>query len=358
MRLVWFLLLTYSLWGGERWQTQFFHDKDREELRFSAIAFCSHGRGIATGVLINEGRPKPMSAVTANGGAVWTLTPTQEIGYALFFLEETAGWMITESGIWFSDECGRGWKRIHKQRGLTDIRFVSRERGWAIGVKKTVIETSDAGKTWQPVKAVQELDASAEFTAFHAIEFINSREGFISARSSRPRDRRVPLWLDSDPESRRERPALSITLETSDGGASWNVSKASMFGRISKLRFGNRRAGLALVEFEEYFEFPSELFALGTGKDANSRVLRQKDFAITDILVPGKFYAAGFEPAGGISRSPIPGRVRIASSANLADWIEADVDYRAVATRVMLAGAGNDLWAATDTGMILKRSVE
>jgi hypothetical protein len=31
-----------------------------------------------------------------------------------------------------------------------------------------------------------------------------------------------------------------------------------------------------------------------------------------------------------------------------------DVDYRAVANGVILAGSGEDLWAATNHGMILK----
>ena len=42
------------------------------------------------------------------------------------------------------------------------------------------------------------------------------------------------------------------------------------------------------------------------------------------------------------------------SSGDLVQWKEMDVDYRAVATALMLAGPDRDhLWVATDTGMIL-----
>ena len=45
------------------------------------------------------------------------------------------------------------------------------------------------------------------------------------------------------------------------------------------------------------------------------------------------------------------------TSANLTDWTEMQVDYKAVARSLALAGPDPDhLWAATDTGMILRLS--
>ena len=90
--------------------------------------------------------PRPWPSSRPMAAESWTLIETKEAGHALFFLDETSGWMVTPSGIWFTDECGRTWRRIHKQRGLTDIRFVSPDRGWAIGANKTVIETTMAAR--------------------------------------------------------------------------------------------------------------------------------------------------------------------------------------------------------------------
>jgi hypothetical protein len=39
---------------------------------------------------------------------------------------------------------------------------------------------------------------------------------------------------------------------------------------------------------------------------------------------------------------------------DFSEWDATEVDYRAVSNRVVLAGAGDDLWLATDNGMILK----
>jgi hypothetical protein len=348
-----------SLVAAERWRMQFFHDEDREQLQFSAIAFCSPARGIAIGMLTkDDGRSrKPTAMATSNGGQNWTPMEIKEAGHALYFFDETSGWMLTESGIWFTDECGRSWRRVHKHRGLTDIRFVSRDRGWVIGRQKTMLETSNGGKTWSPVKAAEALDMDADRTAFTAMEFPTPKVGMVTGRSNRPRRAEVPLWLDTEPERRRERPTLSVVLETKDGGATWLTNKVSMFGRISKIRMAPNRPGLALLEFDDYFDYPSELFSLDTRSGKNERVLRRKDLAITDIAFSpvngGTYYAAAFSPEGSIFRTPVPGRVRVVRSTDANVWVESPVDYRAVARRVMLAENGGRLWLATDTGMIL-----
>jgi hypothetical protein len=58
---------------------------------------------------------------------------------------------------------------------------------------------------------------------------------------------------------------------------------------------------------------------------------------------------------GRLQHTPIPRKVKILKSTDLANWEEMDVDYHADATRAMLRAASDGtLWVATDTGMILK----
>jgi hypothetical protein len=69
----------------------------------------------------------------------------------------------------------------------------------------------------------------------------------------------------------------------------------------------------------------------------------------------GPAYLAAVEPSGSLLHSPVPGRLKMIKSDDLQLWQEMEVDYRATATRAILATAGpDDLWVATDTGMILK----
>jgi hypothetical protein len=58
---------------------------------------------------------------------------------------------------------------------------------------------------------------------------------------------------------------------------------------------------------------------------------------------------------GVVRDNPIPGKLKVLTSSDFANWVELPVDYRAEAHRAHLAIAeDHDVWVATDTGMILK----
>jgi hypothetical protein len=162
--------------------------------------------------------------------------------------------------------------------------------------------------------------------------------------------------MESTPDTRREWPSLAIMLETTDGGAAWKATTSSLFGRMSDVSMANNRA-VALMEFENYFTYPSEVYCLQVGSGKLERCLRRKDFATTDVeVLPNRtILAAGFRPAGLLARAPIPGKLRIMSSSDGKAWNDMGVDYRAVASRVSLAVVDEKhAWAATDTGIILR----
>jgi len=114
---------------------------------------------------------------------------------------------------------------------------------------------------------------------------------------------------------------------------------------------------LGLSEFKDEFTYPSEVYRidLHTGKSESS--FREKDRAITDVRAfagSTRGIIAGYETTGTIYRSPIPGKLKVLTSDDLAQWEEMPVDYRAVAHSAIIAGPDEDhLWIATDTGMIL-----
>jgi hypothetical protein len=119
---------------------------------------------------------------------------------------------------------------------------------------------------------------------------------------------------------------------------------------------------LGLNEYKDAFDYPSEVYRidLHTGKSESS--FRAKDRAITDVRIfagSTRGLIAGYETAGTIYRSPIPGKLKVLTSDDLENWEEMKVDYRAVAHSAIIAGPDEDhLWIATDTGMILKLTGE
>jgi hypothetical protein len=162
-------------------------------------------------------------------------------------------------------------------------------------------------------------------------------------------------------QKRREWPAVTILMETHDGGKSWSLSQTTLFGAITQVRLAPDGRGLGLVQFFESFLWPSEVFQFDWTTGKSSRVFRQKDRRVTDLVLSpdGAAYLAAIEPPGTLTQAPIPGKVKVLRSSNLTDWQEMQVDYRASARRVVLAAAGpGQLWAGTDTGMVLKLTTE
>jgi hypothetical protein len=338
-----------------RWRVQFFHDVDREQLSINDIKFPSPKTGYAIGILSGKTKAKPMALVTRDGGANWTMSPLKEPGISLFFLNDGAGWMVTDRGLWFTTEGGRDWKKIYKNNKLERVYFLTPEHGWAIGAEKTVLETKDGGATWSKVAAAAKPETNPLTSAYHWINF-NGQNGIIVGRSAPRRERDVPLWMETHPERDREWPSVAILLQTTDAGANWKVSAGSIFGKVTRIVSTPDGRSLALTEFENYFDWPSEILRKDNRAPNYKTTFREKNRLITDVIVlpDGTAYAAGLEPPGRIAHSPVPGRVKVLVSKDLEKWTEMPVDYRAVARAVSLAAAPDgQVWIATDTGMIL-----
>ncbi|MFN7937228.1 MAG: hypothetical protein U0R19_28140 [Bryobacteraceae bacterium] len=268
-------------------------------------------------------------------------------------------WIAGTSGIWRQPSAGGRWEKRWEGEGLERILFVG-EKGFSTGSGKTILQTSN-GEEWRRVPAADEPTTNTANTTYHWIHFVTERVGIISGASRPPRKGRTetyPAWLDPDRESRRkEWPGASITLETRDGGTSWRHSVTSIFGKITRVRYARDGKGLALVEFHDAFEWPSEVFSIDLKAGSSERVFRRKDRAVTDTwLFTGRGYLAAIEPPE-IASEVRQGRVSVFQSEDLQEWKELPFP-KVEAGRVWLAGLpGGALWAATDTGLLFRASV-
>jgi len=188
--------------------------------------------------------------------------------------------------------------------------------------------------------------------------FADARRGLIVGGYSPPRKGGDAAdWLEPEKALRRRPlPTLTLELETGDGGQTWQSSTAPLIGSLASLHV-SESVGLAVWGYADSFEWPSEVYSVNLATGKSESVFKQKDRRVTDAIPfpSARAFLAAVEPSGRLHSSPIPGKVRMLTSANLRDWTEMDVDYRAVARSLVLAGpdAGH-LWAATDTGMILR----
>jgi hypothetical protein len=345
--------------ANQHWDIQYRYRQLDSALTINDIVFPSAKRGLVCGFTTDrKEKDRPFLLLTSDGGANWTEVQVKETGISLFFLDDSTGWMVTEKGIWATAESGRSWTRVKSApSGMLRVWFLDRQHGFAAGLEKRVFETTDGGDTWKLLPVIDKVQGNPVFTTFGEISFADGK-GIISGWNIPPR-RGGPDWMEAEAGAkRREVPHYAVLLETLNAGKTWTVNDASVFGQITRISLTPQGTGLGLLEFKDQFEYPSEVQKINLHTGRSDRSYREKDRAITDVrLFPGSNRAilAGYETSGSIYRSPIPGKVKILTSDDLENWKEMAVDYRAVAHSVVIAGPDEShVWAATDTGMILK----
>lgn len=361
MRTLLLLVALASAYGAPRWEMRYFYDEDRSRLSFTDICFPSPGRGIAVGSIAEEGEgPRGVAAVTSDGGRTWSLVKLKDTPHSLFCLNDTVAWTVTRKGMYKTVEGGRSWSKVSAPKDVLRVHFLDENRGFAVGLKKSIWETRDGGKRWARVPAAAEPKTKEEYTVYSNVVFVTKDVGMVTGWHQAPRrgdSEALPSWVDPERASRRaEWPGISIIFETHDGGGKWTFSTSSLFRRITRVRFDPNGRSVALVEFGENFPYPAEVYHWMWKGGKTERVFRRKDRAVTDVyLVPnGPVYLAAAAVQGRL-HLPVPGPLKILRSDDLSAWQEMDVDYRATARRATFGGSGGaNIWVATDTGMILK----
>jgi len=372
MKFIAMVLLVIAPAFAQKWSIQYFYDQDRDNLTFEDLAFPSAERGIAIGTIGDElgrGKPRYVVLTTADGGAHWSIQNLTEHARSIFFVNDSTGWMVTDEAFWFTQESGRSWKRIAPQikpdrklgqveGGLiTHVWFLDDKHGFAIGMQKSVYESKDGGLTWKPVVEAAQPVGNPSFTAYTDIYFDGPKLGLIFG-SSIPRRRDDPVlpeWMEPERATRRRpAPTLTILLKTSDGGATWKSDTAPLLGNVSRVCLAGT-LGISVHSYGMSFDVPSEVYRMDEKEGTSVTVYKDKTRIMDCALFRGPVaFIAGVEPPGKLNTIPIPGKIHVLTTTNWTDWTDMNVDYKANARTVMLAGTdAQHLWLATDTGMIL-----
>ena len=168
----------------------------------------------------------------------------------------------------------------------------------------------------------------------------------------------IPDWMTPEhARFRREYPSVTILLQTTDGAKTWTELSRSLEGLLTRFRYGAADYGIALFEFPVTSELSSQLVKMNLKAKSNEVIYSNPKRTVRDfaILPGGEVMVAAVEKQGKSNVLPIPGKLKMMRSSSLKTWIDMDVDYRAVASRAMMAAPdANNVWVATDTGMILK----
>lgn len=348
-----------------RWRIRYSYDQDKTSLQLADLAAPANANNeslvIAVGDLWTEprrGRPTPQAVLSRDEGKTWQTVKLPASPVSTFFVSPRLGWFVDASGsIYRTSDGARTWDRVSKLNGALRLHFFDEGLGYAVGLEKGFWKTIDGGRKWTAVPAGAEPNTKKETTAYTVIAFRNEKIGMVVGASvPQRRGPYVPRWIDPDSASaRRQQPNISITIGTTDGGATWTPNTSSIFGQITQWAPAASGEALTLVEFTEGFSFPSEVYRWSLGK--LERVFREEHRAVKDVAIDalGRGWIAAVEIPGDLNTLPIPGKIHVYQSLDLKNWAPIAVDYKAFGTRVML-DVRNAVrpWAATDAGQILR----
>jgi hypothetical protein len=347
-----------TLHAAPRWKIQYLYDQAGYNFDIRDIACPSAQRCVAAGVISDKKDHQVGAVVVSNdSGGHWSRYEVKELPLALYFLDETLGWMVTDHGLWSTVEGGRTWTKVENRKGILQAYFLDANHGYIAGTAGLLDETLDGGKTWTRLPAA---GAGALPTVNYDTITFQGPHGIIVGEmdptAASTKESKGSAATERQPQGRQ-----LFLVETLDGGKKWTNSSVPIEADLGRLRISKLGFALALVVYTDARRpLASAVVKLILGQ-ANSRVIfGERDRAATDValLDDGGGVLVAIEPPGNSPQVPIPGKLKIFESGDLTlshvVWQEMDVDYRAVAqTAVVAAVDAHHIWVATDTGAIL-----
>ena len=296
---------------------------------------------------------------TTDGGAHWAFEDVKELPYSLNFLNASQGWMITDKGVWGTEEGGRSWKKLSGVKGLERLYFLDENHGFAVGEQKAIYETSDGGKNWTKREVATPRPMEARDVVYSGVTFFGPKHGIIIGSWSPDAVSQQMEWLNAEQARKTKLPMSALVMETQDGGKTWQGFESNIQGKLIQTRFFDANTILGLVEYRAGGKAPSEVFQIDLKTHTTKSLFHQEQrIARSVVILPGgEVVVAAIEMAGTFNQVPIPGKLRMMTTTSMSTWLTEKSDYRAEARIPMLAAAdANNVWVATDTGMILKRT--
>jgi hypothetical protein len=353
------VLICVFLWpalaaAAPRWNIQFLYDRadsnfSIDDLQCPTAQYC-----VASGWIDDKrGHEQCVVVVSSDAGQHWAQYDVKERPISLFFLNDGLGWMVTDRGLWTSVEGGRAWTKIDTRKGILQAWFLDANHGYLVGAKGLVEETTNGGKNWTALDASEHVP-DAHTVNYQLITFRGSHGLIVGAPESSE-----PVLLDPGDRAEQTRGSRKlIVLETVNGGKKWSSGSVSIDGQLAQLCLSNKGYVVSLILYPDpKYPVASAVYETPLGARDGRTIFAERDREASDIalLDDGRAVLATIEPPGNSTQVPIPGKLKIFESDNLKVWKEMDVDYRAVAQRVVIAAPdAQNIWVATDTGAILK----
>jgi photosystem II stability/assembly factor-like uncharacterized protein len=343
------------------WQRSFFFDKPKADFAIADFACPSRSMCLAVGRIEQLAQlPYPYGVITRDGGDHWTPCRPPDFPISLFFLNDQMGWMVTERGIWQTRDAAAHWKKVKSGLGFLAVFFTGPEHGWLVGQRRQFEETSDGGAHWTAVPRVaDDLARPPANIVFEYVHFSDSLHGVVVGEVSWTPDSFPPAWVDPQTAQFRPPPDGGVSgCQTADGGRTWACGSVGLHQSLMAVAFPDADRGWLVFAPAKPTDVYTEVTERNWSAWKSIRLYHVDGARISDLSTGpgGRPVVAAVQVSGKLLDTPMPGRVRIFIGNDFSTLHEETVDYRAVARRITLASAGSEWFAATDTGMILRRT--
>ena len=201
------VLATTLLHAGGKWNVVKDLDMD---WTFSAAAFLDSQEGWIAG-----GSPFDQTGYighTRDGGKTWEQveTPIETTLTDIYFLDKKNGWAVGQQGmIVGTTNGGKRWDIQTSKVGnwLKGVHFVSPKIGYAVGMSETVVQTNNSGKQWNVLHGGEIASAvgDEETIVFNTVQFIDESTGWVAG-------------VRISPETGGQD---GLVQKTTDGGQTW-----------------------------------------------------------------------------------------------------------------------------------------
>jgi photosystem II stability/assembly factor-like uncharacterized protein len=196
--------------------------------------------------------------LSQDGGQSWNpakkLLTGQRLNRAQFFDPGTGFALLGVHEIHGLQPAGQGWQTLGRWAdiSLTDLFFLDRRHGWAVGQKGALLSTVDGGLNWT-------LSALATDRFLNRVVFVNAKQGFaVGAHQAifrtqdggkvweRLRNGRGSIMTIDFVDNKHGWVAgdQGLVMATGDGGDSWRACPVPTIETIRAIGFSDRLRGL------------------------------------------------------------------------------------------------------------------
>ena len=209
---------------------------------FSAVAFLDEWEGWVAG-----GSPFDQTGYighTRDGGKTWEQVETsiETTLTDIYFLDKKNGWAVGQHGtIVGTSNGGRRWDVQTSKVGntLKGVHFVNPKIGYAVGMNETIVRTDNGGKQWNILRGgeVPSAVGDEESIMLNAVQFIDESTGWVTGVRISP----------------QEGGQDGLVQLTTDGGKTWTDQPTNIPDILEDIFFMDANMGWAVGGKRYYF---------------------------------------------------------------------------------------------------------